>query len=107
MNRASATLGNAAPVFRSGETEHIAQHPQQRHVVWCIDAMLLPVYRQHLHGFALRSPSNSALALPLSVLRRGRSLRAPPLSIAARASRDRSSKASSFAVKDAATHAGA
>src|SRR6202022_4536840 len=107
MNRASATLGNAAPVLRSGETEHIAQHPQQRHVVWCIDPMLLPVYRQHLHGFALRSRANSPLALPLPVLGRGRSLCAPPLSIAVRASRDRSSKASSFAVKDAPTDAGA
>jgi hypothetical protein len=43
MHRAGAALPDAAAEFRALDVEHIAQDPQQRHVVFDIDRMALAV----------------------------------------------------------------
>jgi hypothetical protein len=44
MHCAGAAGGNAAAIFRAGEPDFIAQHPQQRRVVFDIEPMGRPVH---------------------------------------------------------------
>jgi hypothetical protein len=39
MDGAGTALRNAAAKFRACHAEHIAQHPKQRHVSRCVDAL--------------------------------------------------------------------
>src|SRR5262249_58977725 len=50
VHRASAAESLAAPEFRAGHAEHVAQHPQERRVPIDIDALHLAVYVEPDHG---------------------------------------------------------
>jgi hypothetical protein len=50
MRRARAALSDAATKLRSGQTEDVTKHPEQRHIGWSIKRLLFTVDRQVCHG---------------------------------------------------------
>jgi hypothetical protein len=44
MNRAGSALTNAAPILGSGQTDHISQCPQERHIIWHFNFKRLSIY---------------------------------------------------------------
>src|SRR6516164_5317981 len=49
MHRASAALRDAAAEFGAGHTEDVAKDPEQRHIRWRVERLLLAVDRQFYH----------------------------------------------------------
>jgi hypothetical protein len=49
LHGAGAALRDAAAEFGAGQPNHITQNPQQRHVVWQIERMTLPVNVKRKH----------------------------------------------------------
>src|SRR5712671_419850 len=59
VHGACAALRDAATKLRSGQTEDVTKHPEQRHVGWSIKRFLFTVDRQFCHGmirYVRRSP---------------------------------------------------
>ena len=54
MNGAGTTLGHPAAELGAGEPQHIAQHPEQGHIVGDIDVASLAVDDERYH--LLRNP---------------------------------------------------
>src|SRR5579864_7333556 len=69
MDRTCATLRNAATKFRAGHPEHVAQDPQQRHIIRDIKCANFTVYPDCWHGsFLTRVSSNPTTLVTCSDL---------------------------------------
>jgi hypothetical protein len=60
MDRACATLRYAATKFRAGHPEHVAQDPQQRHIIRDIKCANFTVYPDCWHGSFLTTVSSKS-----------------------------------------------
>jgi hypothetical protein len=43
MYGAGTALGNSTPKLGSSQADEIAQHPQERHIPWGVDAAILTI----------------------------------------------------------------
>jgi hypothetical protein len=50
VHRAGAALRDAAAEFRAGESQEIAQHPKQRHIIWRVEIPVFSIDFQCRHG---------------------------------------------------------
>src|SRR5262249_17989229 len=75
MHRASAAQRHATPEFRAGQTEHIAQDPEQRRVAVNIHTVCLRIdLKGEDHGYTSCTSALRASPSPMTGLRvRGRS----------------------------------
>src|SRR5205823_12863261 len=52
VNGAGAALGHAAAELGAGHAEHVAQHPEQRHLGWSVDLVIDAVDYESDHRWA-------------------------------------------------------